>query len=201
MSTAKNEQKYFIAIVPPPPVYDEALRLKNHFKENYNSKASLNSPPHITLHMPFSMKEEKEMKLFTSLSNFSSMHTPIKVCIDNFEHFPPRVIFLNVVNSVPLKHLQKALERTFKKDLNLFNANYGEQPFHPHITLAFRDLKKDQYKKAWEEFQAKEFKEEFMADKLTLLKHDGKVWQVYREFPFTSDYSTDVMKELETTEG
>ena len=63
INTIKKEALYFLAIIPPSPLYEEALELKNYFKENYQSKASLNSPPHITLHMPFQWKQEKEEDL------------------------------------------------------------------------------------------------------------------------------------------
>ena len=60
-ASQKAKQKlYFIAIVPPSPIYDEALEQKEYFKAKYNSKASLNSPPHITLHMPFRWSEKEE---------------------------------------------------------------------------------------------------------------------------------------------
>jgi 2'-5' RNA ligase len=61
----KEVSLYFIAIIPPQPVFEETWQLKNHFKEHYQSKASLNSPPHITLHMPFEWKVEKEEMLVT----------------------------------------------------------------------------------------------------------------------------------------
>jgi 2'-5' RNA ligase len=192
---------YFIALIPPSPIYEEALEKKNYFKEHYNSKASLNSPPHITLHMPFRWKEKKEADLVTSVGRFTQSFDPIKVCLDNFSAFAPRVIFINVVKSEALDHLQKSIQRFFKKELNLFNALYKEQPFHPHLTLAFRDLKKPNFKKAWEEFEKKEYKAEFIADRIALLKHNGKIWEVFKEFNLESSYSTDNKTTLATTEG
>jgi 2'-5' RNA ligase len=192
---------YFIALIPPSPIYDEALEQKNYFKENYNSKASLNSPPHITLHMPFRWKEQKEKDLAETLEQFIKRFDPIKVCLDNFSAFEPRVIFINVVKSEALDEMQKSIHRFCKKELNLFNANYKEQPFHPHLTLAFRDLKKPNFKKAWEEFAQKEYKAEFIADRIALLKHNGKIWQVFKEFNLESSYSIDNKASLATTEG
>jgi 2'-5' RNA ligase len=192
---------YFIALIPPSPIYNEALEQKNYFKENYNSKASLNSPPHITLHMPFRWKEKKEDELIHTIEEFVRNFDPIKVCLDNFSAFPPKVIFINVVKSEALDHLQKSLQRFCKKELNLFNANYKEQPFHPHLTLAFRDLKKPNFKKAWDEFATKEYKAEFIADKIALLKHTSKIWQVYKEFNLESSYTIDNKSTLATTEG
>ena len=70
----KIAKLYFLAIIPPSPFYDEALRLKHYFKDEYNSKASLNSPPHITLHMPFEWKEKKEEMLIEKLNLFAKQY-------------------------------------------------------------------------------------------------------------------------------
>ena len=73
----EKRKLYFIAIIPPSPVYEEALELKKYFKEQYGSKAALNSPPHITLHMPFLWNEEKEKKLTERLLVFSKKCDPL----------------------------------------------------------------------------------------------------------------------------
>jgi 2'-5' RNA ligase len=200
----QSEEKlnqYFIALIPPSPIFEEGVQLKTYFKEKYNSKASLNSPPHITLHMPFRWKEKKEEELISKLNQFIKRFHPLKVCLDNFGAFEPRVIFINVITDEILNHLQKGIQRFCRKELNLFNANYKELPFHPHLTLAFRDLKKPLFKQAWEEFSQKEFKAEFIADKIALLKHNGKIWQVFREFNLDSSYTIDSSSKLAATEG
>src|SRR5688572_5154325 len=135
----KVEKLYFVAIVPPSPIYEEAFEQKLYFKTKYNSKASLNSPPHITLHMPFKWKESEEDELASQLETFARGRSSIAIQLNGFSSFPPKVIFINVETSVELKNLQKDLERHFKKELNLFNAKYKDLPFHPHLTLAFRD--------------------------------------------------------------
>ncbi len=178
----KDDKLYFVAIVPPSPIYEEAFEQKLYFKTKYNSKASLNSPPHITLHMPFKWKESEEDELASQLETFARGRSSIAIQLNGFSSFPPKVIFINVETSVELKNLQKDLERHFKKELNLFNAKYKDLPFHPHLTLAFRDLKKPNFQKAWEEFVGKNYQATFLADKIALLKHSGAVWEVFREF-------------------
>lgn len=178
----KADKLYFVAIVPPSPIYEDAFEQKVYFKTKYNSKASLNSPPHITLHMPFKWKESGEGELETQLQNFARGRAPITIQLKGFSSFPPKVIFINVEISAELKTLQKDLERHFKRELNLFNAKYKDLPFHPHLTLAFRDLKRPNYQKAWEEFVGKTYEATFLADKIALLKHSGSVWEVFREF-------------------
>ena len=178
---SKKPKQYFLAIIPPSPVYEEALELKHYFKTRYNSKASLNSPPHITLHMPFRWREDKESELIDTLNEFESGLRPFDMQLLNFNSFPPRVIFIDVVANEQLAALQKKLLRFCKKELNLFNADYKDQPFHPHLTLAFRDLKKSMFAEAWEEFNSKSFSATFRIEKFTLLKHNGKVWQPHSE--------------------
>jgi 2'-5' RNA ligase len=177
-------KQYFIALVPPPPVSDDALRLKNYFKEQYNSKASLNSPPHITLHMPFKWREDKEEELVNALAEFALSQSSFKLELTDFGAFIPRVIFIAITDNPLLSQLNKELHRFCKRELNLFNADYKDQPFHPHLTLAFRDLKKPMFEKAWDEFQKRKFAARFDVDRFSLLKHSGKIWEVKKDFFF-----------------
>lgn len=182
--TAKNsENLYFIAIIPPEPIYGDTLALKNHFKDQYNSKAALNSPPHITLHMPFKWKESKEAALIAGLKEFLGNQEPFEINLNSFSAFEPRVIFIDVTKDEKLESLQKQIKRFCKVELNLFNADYKEYAYHPHLTLAFRDLKKAEFYKAWEEFKEKKFETTFSGESIALLKHDEKEWKVFKEFP------------------
>lgn len=176
-----TKQLYFIAIIPPSPILEEAQELKNYFSDRYKSKASLNSPPHMTLHMPFQWKEENENFLIERLSSFAQTQNKFDVMLLNFGCFEPRVIFIDVVKTEGLDKLQRNLHRFCKKELNLFNATYKEDGFHPHVTLAFRDLKKSMFSKAWDEFREKKFNGSFKVSSIILLKHDGKMWQIFYE--------------------
>jgi 2'-5' RNA ligase len=132
--------------------------------------------------MPFRWIEKNEEELVQNLTEFVERNMPVTIKLNGFSSFPPRVIFMKVEITSELEKLQKNLERYFKRHLNLFNANYKELPFHPHLTLAFRDLKKPNYQKAWEEFVSKNYQATFVADKIALLKHSGTIWEVFREF-------------------
>ena len=173
---------YFIAIVPPSLILEQASEFKNHFKQQYKSKAALNSPPHITLHMPFEWKIKKEEELVSNLSLFSKSKKTFRLELKNFGCFAPRVIFINVIENELLRNTQLELHRFCKTELNIFNAQYRDMPFHPHLTLAFRDLKKPMFEKAWEEYKDKEFSGSFVMNRFALLKHTGKVWELFREF-------------------
>jgi 2'-5' RNA ligase len=178
-----DEKKYFIALTPPEPLFGEIHLLKCHFRDAYGARAALRSPPHITLHMPFNWSERKEERLIKVLGEFAAKQKPFDIRLDNFSCFPPRVIFVAVAENVELTELQRELHRCCRMNLNLFNANYQDRPFHPHITLAFRDLKKSAFDLAWKEFSARELSGVFRGDAITLLKHNGKEWQVHAALP------------------
>lgn len=135
--------------------------------------------------MPFQWKEEKEKMLVEKLSGFTTRFHSFEIKLLNFNCFPPRVIYIDVVKNDELEKLQNELQRFCKKELNLFNANYKEFAFHPHLTLAFRDLKKQQFLTAWEEFKEKKFEKTCRVEAISLLKHDSEKWNVLTEFALT----------------
>lgn len=178
----KDLGQYFIAVVPPSPIYEYAYKLKEYFRDQYKSKASLNSPPHITLHMPFRWKESRENKLIESLTEFFTGYPRFQLELKNFSGFPPRVIFLDVGVCPQLCTLQAELRKYCRQNFNVHNADYKDQPFHPHLTLAFRDLKKPAYAQAWNEFSGKTYNAEFIVEHIVLLKHTGKFWKELHRF-------------------
>lgn len=171
--------RYLIAILPPEPITSEVLELKEHFRDKYQSKASLNAPAHITMHMPFEWSADRETELVKIFTEVSAMQVPIPIELDGFGCFPPRVIFITVVTNPLLDDTRKHLLQFCKTRLNLTNVVYRDEPFHPHVTLAFRDLKESFFEAAWEEFRSRPYKAIFECTQLSLLKHDGKSW---REF-------------------
>lgn len=183
-SLSPDLARYFIAIIPPPPIFEEVLMLKNHFREKYNSKASLNSPPHITIHAPFLWREKEEITLSRSLELFAKGKKSMKINLFGFGAFKKRVIFISVEGNEELKELQGQLKKFCVRELNLSDDNQRSEKFHPHLTLAFRDLKAQQFDLAWKEFMSKKFSASFSVDGFDLLKHDSQKWQSLHHFHF-----------------
>lgn len=176
-------QKYFIAVIPPEPVHSEIEHIKKEVSERYNNKSALRSPPHITLHMPFEYKTEKESLLFTALESFSFTET-FTVQLQNYACFEPKVVFIDVVQNETLNRLRSALVQHIKVNLNIFNQAEALRGFHPHITIAFRDLKKSVFYEMMGEYKEKIYKADFEVNSFFLLKHTGKSWLPYKEFKF-----------------
>lgn len=173
---------YFIALLPPDNIASAVTAIKKDMAENFHSKAALRSPPHITLHMPFRWPDKKIEKLQLCLKEFAQTRHPFEVSLKDFGAFPPRVIYVEVEPNEPLDLLQRDLLSVMRKKLNIFNGNYKEQGFHPHITVAFRDLKPRSFKLAWDIYQHKRLSFGFLTTFISLLKHNGQHWEVLDNF-------------------
>ncbi len=174
-----GRNRYFIALIPPAPIRDEIHQYKLKMRDVFGSRAALRSPPHLTLHMPFEWRSGKEDKLIQSIHDLSGTLTPIPVRLNGFGSFAPRVIYVHVEQSPELLVLQKSVRSYCRTNLGLHNSDYQDLPFHPHITVGFRDLKKEAFQKAWDEFQTLPFDRTFFATSLCLLRHNGSIWEEF----------------------
>jgi 2'-5' RNA ligase len=182
----KVKNRYFIALVPPQPLFDEVMTFKYHFKNHYGSKSALNTPPHITLRSPFEIGMEKEQVLVEALQQLSSTLAHVDIELKDFGCFSPHVIFIQVMPSDHLSQLQYRISEFCGNELGLYKVNNEtESSFHPHMTIGFRDLTKSSFAFAWTEFEKKKFDGAFLAEQFCLLKHDGKKWNVLKDFPMS----------------
>ena len=179
--------RFFLALIPPEPVYTTVQKLKEHMRNRYGSKGSLKSPPHITLHMPFDWPEKKTGKLIDGIQKLAMGWPAAQITLNGFGHFDDRVLFIKVELSEQLIKLQQSIRTAFRTDFHLLNDRYRDQPFHPHMTVGFRDLKPAAFREAWQELGEKEFRADFPASELTLLKHTNGMWTAFQNFPLHTD--------------
>lgn len=171
-------KKYFIAIVIPEPFLSQIEGIKNDLHEIHGLRGALRSPAHITLHRPFEWKEEKEPELIQKISSFRfPVSFPLE--LKDFAFFEPRVIFVNVVKNDALYQLHDALTAFAKKELRLFNESDDLRGFHPHVTVAFRDLKKPKFYELKSAFESKSFAGTFNYSGFSILKLEKK-WEEIR---------------------
>jgi 2'-5' RNA ligase len=175
-------KKYFLAIVIPPTLFEKVEVVKQQLFDEYGLKGALRSPAHITLHRPFEWKEEKENILIEKLKLFK-FDKNFDVSLNNFSFFDPRVIYVDVLPNEDLNELHNQLKKYAKKELRLFNEVDDMRGFHPHITVASRDLKKAKFYELQPEFQVKKLSGTFNCKSFTLLKLDKK-WELLKDFSF-----------------
>ncbi|MBE9190431.1 2'-5' RNA ligase family protein [Gloeocapsopsis crepidinum LEGE 06123] len=181
---AQITNRYFIALLPPLEIQTSVRDIQQHFAEHYSSRGALRSPPHITLQPPFLWEVERVNELESHLKNFVQQRSLVPVVLDGFGAFSPRVIYINVRKSLELLNVQADL-MIHCELLGIVDPVSKTRPFAPHMTVAFRDLTRQNFKAAWTQFQHQQLYFEFTASGVTLLIHNGKQWIVRTIFPFT----------------
>lgn len=174
------QKKYFIAIVLEGDLLEKAEAVKKELYKNFGLKGALRSPSHITLHRPFTWKEEKEADLISTLKKFE-FDANFDVELKDFNCFEPRVIYIDLLKNENLYLLHSQLTQFAVKNLKLLNEVEDMRGFHPHVTVAFRDLKKNVFYTIWEDFKTKEFSGKMRVSSISLLKLN-KIWEEHEKF-------------------
>jgi 2'-5' RNA ligase len=181
-----DDYLWFIALVPGKDLRDRVLRIKERMKADFNAGHALKSPAHITLQMPFRRNMSAVREMIASLRRFAEDEMPFDVALEGFGCFAPRVIFIRIVEPGPVMELHKRLRRVLLDSLG-FTEGEIMKSLQPHMTVATRDLTREAFARAWPEYRDKEFTGSFIADSLFLLKHNGRNWDIFQEFPFRAD--------------
>ncbi|WP_460976380.1 2'-5' RNA ligase family protein [Spirosoma knui] len=170
-------QLYFVALLPGLAIQDEVTHLKREAQARFGSAHALKSPPHVTLIPPF----RTDRTSFSALQDFAEQQLPFPVQLMNFGRFGSRVIFVHVVEAPALLDCQLQLASFCHRQLNV---PLDSRPFHPHMTVAFKDLNRSVFPEAWAYFSAQPYERTFTASALTLPRHSGQQWEIVEEFPF-----------------
>lgn len=179
------ESLYFVAVVLPKELNEKILRYKKWMQEKYGCKVGLKSPAHLTIVPPFWMNAEKETELKNDLTAIAFNVCSFTVFTNSFDVFKPRTLFIATKENKALNELKQITDSFFQS--RKYKLKKEDRPFHPHITVATRDVHKGAFADAWPQFQTKIFEEAFDAAGLSLLKHNGRVWDVV----FTASFEGD----------
>ncbi len=180
MKTSAEHSMYYIAIICPGEPGNKIMRLKHWMKEQFGCVVALKSPAHITLIPPFWLEETAEEKLQQMLLSFTSNADELEIHLDGFSHFGKRVLFVQVKEDPAMEEIKKQVELHFLRSFQDV-IKPDDRPFHPHITIANRDMKPGDFYKAWQHFSQTEFKEVFRAKTISLLKLSPGKWDVIGE--------------------
>ena len=173
---------FFTAILPPKNIYDEIVEFKQYAADHFETKKALTSPPHIAIQPPFKRNIHDVLPVQKVLKEITIQTQPFEIALQHFQAFPPRVIYVDVNKTLPLFDFHVMAQQTMKTHFHLEDRYKGD--FKPHITVAYRDLNASVFPKAWKYFSKIHYKKTFQATHLTLFKHNGKIWEVFENYPF-----------------
>jgi 2'-5' RNA ligase len=138
---------YFIAIVFEPALEQRIRKLKLIARDKFDSARALRSPAHITMVPPFHYPCEQIDELLSIVDSFPMMKSPLTLSAAG--HFGNRVIYIECDQHQALRACKQQLD----KQLAPFGVTKKEGRFHPHITVAFKDLKPERFNAAWHYFK------------------------------------------------
>jgi 2'-5' RNA ligase len=176
-----GKRKYFMAIILRGKALEDAEKIKESLGSEFGLKGALRSPSHITLHRPFEWSEEKENILREKLRSFRSP-PPYSILLQGFDAFPRRVVFVAVKADQALYEHYTALKKFAKSELGLLNEWVDERGFHPHVTVAFRDLKPKLFQPVVDFLTRTPFEHQCLVEGFSLLKLEEK-WEELEHFP------------------
>ncbi len=175
---------YFIAILPPEKISQDARNFQQQAADLFHSRRALRNPPHITLIPPFHLPQKgpfakpqtlkKRLKAFAERPDIRALFSNLQIELEDFGFFPPRVIFIRVKNNPNLNKIQAELQKS-TADLTGFTPE-KKRPFRPHLTIAYRDLRREVFPPAKRHFEKLHYRATFPAQNLTLLIHKDGQW-------------------------
>ncbi len=180
MNNPATHSMYFLAVLCPPAIDEKVQDYKLWMRDRFGCVVALKSSAHITLIPPFWMQNEKEQQLTETLHSFQITIPSFEIQLQGFSHFSNRVIFVAVNENHQLGSLRKAVEDHFIIPFHGI-IKPDDRPFHPHVTIANRDIKPGDFKKAWAYFEKQEFEQTFTASAISLLKLSRGKWNVIAE--------------------
>jgi len=180
-----NPEKYFLAIIPPPPVSDYV----NKYRRQYNNKDNINSiPPHITIYPPF-YSLVSESNLIDRLRNIQTQTSPFRISFTSVDFFNNgnNVAFFNPDSdsTLFLKKLYQNTRQLFSGQITDVWPGYPNKPeqFIPHCTIAekipdieFPSIRKD--------LESLSVNQSFNVKSIFLLRKQVKTWLTVSEINF-----------------
>lgn len=173
---------YLIAILPPSDLSNEIDEIRKACAIEHHVYSALKPPVHITLIAPFKLNAMNERKLIKSLKSACSFQ-PFVQKLKNFDGFPEHTVYINAIKNDGISAVHKKIKTALKPFSELTK---GGSLTTPHITIAYRDAK-EAYPRIIEQYQSRHFNAEFMVNHFTLLKHDGKRWNIHSEYFTNAD--------------
>ncbi|MBC6492971.1 2'-5' RNA ligase family protein [Flavihumibacter stibioxidans] len=174
---------YFIGLVAPAAIDQQFREWKKWMLDGFGCKVAMKSPAHITLIPPFQMKESEEGGMRTFMDRFAETQFPFDIRLDGFGSFDKRVIFVKVDQNQFLGRLYDRFQHDF---LLAYPGQVkpDKRPFHPHMTIATRDIPRQSFGEAMEHFTPISFSAVIPASELSLLYLRPGRWDVVHRAVF-----------------
>ena len=174
---------YLLALLPPEDFAIQIDSIRKECAEKFNVYKALKPPVHITLYRPIFMEDTFQKKFSLLMKSVARSVKPFTQKLENFDEFSSQVVFIRALQNPDLMQLRQSIVSVFRTHRIDPKESTGSLPFRPHVTIAYRDVTPEIFPLIWQEYGERRFKKQFFCDHFTLLKHDGRRWNVFENFP------------------
>lgn len=176
-----QENLYLLCITPPSDLAFTIDQERRFCAARFGSYEALKPPVHLSLFGVFTVPA-KAYELTDYLSEWISVQPQFSVQIKDFGFFDNKhrpEVYVDVKNNVWLNAFNKGLTR---KMLQRFPYLTTASSFHPHFTLAYKDLSQENFRKAKKYYHQCKFEASFDVKNIALFRHNYKMWEFKHEF-------------------
>ena len=188
----QQSQLKLIALLLPDAISQHVKNEQQFIAKTWGPKHALRTPPHITIIPPLSVTDDEEKSLLKIGEKIRQSTHVFTLHLDQYDTFKPRVVFIHLSDSSELNVLHDLWRKDLMKIMPHLMDRYPERPYHPHITLANRDVTPDQFKKIWAHYAEKTYTASFQINTFWILNHEHHGWVKEKEFQFISSQIQDI---------
>jgi|GEM_PF-951451 len=178
----RMKQLFMLAIEPPADLAARIDAIRQEFAARYRCSAGLRPQVHLTLYPPFRINRIEAEVVAGKLAGWAATQQPFTLSIPGFDCFRRNgVLFLALRDTERLNMVYQETVRIIDPHVLPQDRN---RPFHPHITIAKRDIPKSRLREALDEYLPRHFSETFTVDRLFFWRHNGSSWKTMEELLF-----------------
>jgi 2'-5' RNA ligase len=179
-----NKSLYMFAIMPPGELAQTIHAERIAFAQKYDCQKALKPPVHITLYPPFSAERDLEEKA-EALRGWVSAQASFVINLHNYDYFKDHrspIVYIDVLPNQVLNDFYNA----FLAQLQELMPTQSSETYKPHFTIGYRDVPRQRLPEIVAEYSKRTFTASFEVTSIFLWKHDGKKWNVLKEFELKS---------------
>lgn len=175
-----------IAILVPEPIRSQVVAEQHHIAIEWGPKHALRTPPHLTIIPPLSVDDKTDEILRDIAITVVQRTTPFNLQLHGYGAFKPRVVFIQPGESDALQDLYRQWRVLLERSTPQLLRKYPDRPYHPHLTLAHRDVAPEQFRPMWNHYKDKSFEASFDVSGFWILNNTTSGWEPETEFQFSA---------------
>lgn len=141
---------YFVALIPQGDVKVQINNIKHQTGGRFGCRQALKSPPHITIIPPFRLQPELVEEMIGVVRNNFEPPANLSIDFSGLGAFETRTIYLDIVADSGINAYDLVAKKIVNQHPALFPNVRFHEVFHPHITIANRDIPPGDFKEMME---------------------------------------------------